>query len=195
MPIVSGDRAIQTGTFCGIDPGSHHVGLCAMTIAWEDLSIVAIEAQTYDSPIHLGICEPKAPMDRWDRIAHQQQRLVRALVHYQPWIVCCESPFYNRFRPGAYGALVECVAAIREAARQYDPTVRFTLYEPAVVKKTVGATAHGTKQAVKDRLSTIDEVTRHVEVLEWASYDEHSLDAIAVAYTHLLKMRRQRVEA
>jgi Holliday junction resolvasome RuvABC endonuclease subunit len=190
MALVCPDGGLTTGVICGIDPGSQHLGICMLTIRWSDYSVVAVEARTIKAPTHTGIVEVGKELDRWGRIAYQQRKVATLLADYQPWIVCCESPFYNRFRPSAYAALVECVYAMRLATADYDEHVRFIVYEPAVVKKIVGATAHGTKVAVKTAISQVAELMSVMPAGELDRLDEHSIDSIAVAYTHLLKLRR-----
>ncbi|MGI9213242.1 MAG: hypothetical protein ACR2HF_12300 [Methylococcaceae bacterium] len=191
MPIVMPTEDNTRGVICGIDPGSMHCGLSALTVAWTTWTVCGLEAQTYTPPIHLGLREVDEPLDRYARISYLQERLIAAFHHYRPALIYCESPFYNRLRPGAYAVLVECVYSVRLAAAQYDPSVRFGVYEPSVVKKTVGATAHGTKIAVKDALFLIDDLKPWLGDAYSCTLDEHSLDAIAVAYTHVMKMRHQ----
>lgn len=193
MSLQLPDADPSIGTFCGIDPGSQHLGLCALTLCWDDLSIIGIEAQTLHAPLHTGLLEPNDPLNRDGRIRYTCGQLMRLFEQYRPWLVCCESPFYNRFRPSAYAALVDCVCHIRQTVHDYDPSLRYLTYEPAVIKKAVGAKGHGTKQVVKDCLSAIDEVASQFDATVWASLDEHSIDAIAVAYTHVFMMRRHRL--
>lgn len=190
MTLVCADDGHTTGIVCGIDPGSTQLGICMMTVQWHDYAVRAIDARTIKAPVHTGLLETGAVLDRWGRIAYQRRTVLKLLTEYRPWIVCCESPFYNRFRPSAYAALVECVYALHTAVVDYDSSVRFVLYEPAIVKKQVGATAHGNKVAVKTALSAIEELMAVIPYAVLDGYDEHSIDSIAVAYTHLLKLRR-----
>lgn len=191
MPIVMPSGEVGRGVVCGIDPGSMHCGLSALTVEWTTWTVCGLEAQTYKPPIHLGLRDVEEPLDRYARISYLQERLENAFRQYRPAMIYCESPFYNRLRPGAYAVLVECVYMVRQAARAYDHSVKFGVYEPSIVKKTVGATAHGNKIAVKDALFLIDDLKPWLGDPYSCDLDEHSLDAIAIAYTHVMKMRRQ----
>jgi Holliday junction resolvasome RuvABC endonuclease subunit len=79
---------------------------------------------------------------------------------------------------------------MRLAVKAYDANVKFITYEPAIVKKLVGATAHGNKVAVKTAVGSVSELMSVLDAEVLSGYDEHGVDSIAVAYTHLLKLRR-----
>ena len=59
------------------------------------------------------------------------------------------------------------------------------MVDPPSVKKAVGAPARGDKDAVKRAIKLIKEL----EMVNFDNFDEHSIDATAVGYYELLKLR------
>ena len=107
-------------------------------------------------------------------------------------MICCESPFFNRFQPSAYGPLVEMVFAIRTASLQYDVNVPFITYSPSEVKKALGAGHAAKKEIVKASLMAnpeLNNIYNRTNRVTMQDLDEHSIDAIGVAYSHLALLR------
>lgn len=176
-------------SICGIDPGTNHLGFAVMEINIQTLAINSIHAFTLVAD-RLVEDDDLIAIQHTDRIAKiyaLQQTLTDLYNYYNPFTICCESPYYNHFRPNAYGALVEIIYAIRMSVINYNPNVRFQTYEPSIIKKAVGANAiakkDGVKLAIKSRSDIIAKLTVPIDTL-----DDHALDAIAVCYTHLNKL-------
>ena len=151
MRLVFPDNGSVCACVCGIDPGTNRLGLAAMDFNMATVSIQSIEAETFRSELLLETDDLilEAHSERTSKIYAQKDNLVRQFRFYRPYAVCCESPFYNRLRPSAYGPLMEILFAIRMACIEYDRTVKLFFYEPSVIKKAVGAHAIGSKDAVK----------------------------------------------
>lgn len=168
------------GTLVGIDPGSTNLGVAVLTIDLETLAIVSTYAFTVHadkSPYYEWMSEYHP--DRVQRIRALEEILYQTFLRYQPLQVWSESPFYNRFRPNAYGVLVEVLECIRRAVFQYHPTLPLMTIDPPSVKKALGASSKAKKDAVALALS---EMTALKLTVPLAQLDEHAVDAIGVVY-------------
>lgn len=173
-----------------IDPGTRAMGV-AIYECTSNLDIYRIQAYT--------IQDTKIDKTAFDDIAVSHSETVaniRAMAGvldgfiwtYEPQAICCESPFFNRLRPGAYGPLVEIVYALRDVSIKYDPLVPFFLYAPQHVKKITTGVAIADKKAVatsiRNNFEITDSLTTHIDTLS-----EHAIDAIAVGWTHLYQLK------
>ena len=180
---------------CGIDPGSNHLGISLLSISINTLEIESINMTVFspilnktDDTIRLNYDEIT------EKIISQKRQLYNWLCENKPHIVCCESPFFNRLRPSAFGPLCETLFAIKISVMEYNNFTPFKLYSPSVVKNALGISTGrpkkdevkvNAKQLIKKRLFQIKELTSKVTV----EYNVDSFDAMAVAYTHLLLIR------
>jgi Holliday junction resolvasome RuvABC endonuclease subunit len=176
-------------SICGIDPGTNHLGFAVMEITTDSLAINSIHAFTLvaDKLIEDDDLIAIQHTERIAKIYALQQTLTNLYNYYKPFTICCESPYYNHFRPNAYGALVEIIYAIRMSVINYNSNVRFQTYEPSIIKKAVGANAiakkDGVKLAIKNNSAIIAKLSTSIDIL-----DDHALDAIAVCFTHFNKL-------
>ncbi len=188
MISLPADSSVRTCNIIGIDPGSETLGLCIMEVDIQTLQIVKTSAQTFVgskmfeqnnwlSTIHSA---------RTARIQAHKQNLINHFRLLNPFNIACESPFYNPRRPNAYGVLVETLTMIRHAVMEYDPWLQLYLIDPPTVKKSIGAPGNADKAIMLNTLKTVTELNldRPVEFL-----DEHSIDAVAVAYCRLKQIR------
>jgi Holliday junction resolvasome RuvABC endonuclease subunit len=176
--------------FCGIDPGTNYLGFSVFTFEVVSLSILSIDAVTFESEKlvkgYSNIFESHS--ERTAKIIAQKDNLVSQFRFNKPAFVCCESPFYNRLRPSAYGPLVEMIFAIKTACIEYDKTMPFYLYDPSSIKKTIGANAIGDKKNVYNALCKHEEILAKLKH-PIDKYDEHSIDSIAIAYSHFCYLK------
>lgn len=174
----------------GIDPGSETLGLAVLTYDLQTKLIVGCKANTYvgsklryNSPwieeIHGA---------RTARIKAHEENLVNIFKIERPVAIACESPFFNQRRPQAYGALTEVATAIRNAVLEYNEWLRLYFYDPPTVKRAVKAAGNALKDEVKAKVKQLDNLNYNGDK-PLDSLDEHSIDSIAVAYCHYLKMR------
>lgn len=184
------DHYSEVGRIVGIDPGTNQLGFSVMEYDLRNNALLSIVALTFRSErmMDYDACLMETHHERAWKIQAQRRNLLRNLCGYRPHVVCCESPFYNRLRPGAYGPLVEMMDGIRGACMDYHPCVQFLTYEPSVVKRAVGAGAIAKKELVKEAILANTDLNQCYGQL--ASLDEHSLDAVAVAYSHLQFIRK-----
>lgn len=185
MPLVPATRQDNRFVVVGIDPGTNSVGFSRIEIdcfSWEIKEIWATtlhvdKLQRYDGFV-LG---PHA--ERTGKLLKLRQSMTLMLNWARPHHVCCESPFYNRLRPGAYGPLVEAIFALKMASFDHDPLIPFTTLEPSTIKKAMGAGAIARKEKVKEAVMENMTVIK-TAIVDVDQLDEHAIDAIAVGYSH-----------
>lgn len=163
----------------GIDPGSSNLGLGIITLDMDTLTIMRTEAYTIkgDKSDHYDWVNQYHP-DRVKRIKAIESELYQALIYYKPIMVASESPFFGRFAQ-AFMVLVEVMDAIKDALWHYNNKMCLQLIDPPSVKNALGAKGAAKKEGVAMALSLLTHLNlcRPVAVL-----DEHSVDAIGVAY-------------
>lgn len=193
MTLVRPDVVSNQVCLCGIDPGSLNLGFCVLYYQEDTLEINHIEATSidveklrYDYPyVDSGYS------DRTLRIYGLKNKLRDLFLYYDPKAIVCESAFYNPGRPNAFGVLIECITAVRFSALGYDPSVPFITYTPSDIKKTIGAHAtKGGKEAILKTLTANQEIIKAVDHHSLQHLNDHAVDAIAIAYTELLIMRK-----
>lgn len=187
-PNVPGD---EIGTIVGIDPGTNMLGFAVLRFDFKTLEILSVQGESFKSErmIEEDCLIAHSHNERIAKIYAQRDNLVQQLNHYRPFVVACENPFINRFRPNAYGPLVEILFAIRTAVIEYSKFVDFVTYEPSVIKKSVGAGAVCGKEEVKTAILLNKELSPN-EFTSLEHLDEHALDAVGVAYTHFTRFRK-----
>ena len=184
--MVMGVEPSPLTVLAGIDPGGHTLGLSYMTVDVRDGSIVSVDSMTIESdrlPDGMSGLEV-SQSERYNRLYRLQVRLVEEFKYYKPSIVVCESPFFNRFRPMAYGSLSELLSMIRTSVVLYDNTIPFKTYSPSEIKKGIHAGHISDKKAMQNAIKKLTEITE-VLTKPISQCSEHEIDAIAACYTHL----------
>lgn len=104
--------------------------------------------------------------------------IMKMVNTWTPAIVISEAPYMGRF-PLAFGALVECLQAIRDAVRDYDVDLPFCSIDPATIKKQVGVKGNsGDKNAMTKAMFKL--FPEQLDKLE--HLDEHAIDSLGVGY-------------
>lgn len=192
MPLILPEEGELSITIAATDPGTTNLGLSFLDIDPLTLDLIRVRATSYKSE-RLFDYDPDVIDNHSDRIARvcaQSANLLQQFRENKPFVICSESPFFYKFRPQAYGALMEILFAIRHAAISYDKMVRFFLYEPSKVKKALGAGYVG-KDTVRASVAGNEEIMAAL-VGSLDDLDEHAIDATCVGYTHLRLMREER---
>jgi Holliday junction resolvasome RuvABC endonuclease subunit len=127
--------------------------------------------------------------ERFARIDTLGLNILDILRYHQPIAVVCESPFFNSKRPQAFAALIEATNMIRQTVWAYDRSIGLDLVDPPSVKRAVGAKGNAGKDDVHTAVTAIGELN-YEGLLPLSSLDEHSIDAIAVAYSKLIEYRQ-----
>lgn len=180
-------------TIIGIDPGSDTLGVWVLWIDLATEEIVRSEAFTLKGAREgRGSFATEIHGDRHGRIESHRANLLEIFRHYNPLSIAVESPFMSRRMPSAYGALVEVGSAIRRAAFQFDPWRTLTLIDPPTVKRAVGVAGKSGgpegKKLMLSAVTALDELLYAGEI-PLLCLDEHSIDALAVAYCHFIRFR------
>lgn len=193
MTLVRPDVVSNQVCLCGIDPGSLHLGFCVLYFEEDTLKITNIESTSIDVD-RLRTEYPHIDQSYGERIVRVyglKNKLRDLFLYYSPIGIVCESAFYNPYRPNAFGSLVESMTAVRFSALAYNPLIPFRSYTPSDIKKTIGAHAtKGGKEAILNTLKANEEIIKNVQFQSLDHLDDHAVDAIAIAYTELLTLRK-----
>jgi len=176
------EESDNTARVVGIDPGSQYLGVAYIEYDIATGAIVSSSAKT----LHADKLSSKKDWvvnlhgDRVARILALKTALGNYLNEVNPVKVGCESPFYNPRRPNAYGVLVEVLTTIRMAVMDWSQWLGLELIDPPTVKKAVGASGGAKKEEV---LAKVIALTGELHLAQSSdTLDEHSVDALAVAY-------------
>ena len=172
---------MHTGTIVGIDPGSTNLGVGVLVIDLDTYQIVSTKAYTIHadkSDLFKEVAETHS--DKFRRLKALEEHLLDAFNCYLPFLVASEAPFYNRFRPNAYGVLVEVISVIQNALWRYSEKIPLVTIDPPTVKKGIGALKQKGKDPMREAMSKMTNLNIEQPLDD---LDEHSIDAIAVAYS------------
>lgn len=173
-------------TVVGIDPGTESLGCAILTFDIASMRITEFEAYTYrGSKMPGSDWRAEIFSDRARRIQSHHDNLLMILRRTNPIAIATESPFYDQRHPSAFGALTEIICAIRQAVSAFDVWRPLYTIDPPTVKRAVGAPGNAGKDIVKQCMSTIPELMQ-VCTNNFNTWDEHAIDAGAVAYCQYL---------
>lgn len=175
----------------GIDPGSSTLGVAILEINSITFSIVATTAYTIEATkLELfNTLDLRLP-ERERRLRAISKAISLCLEDYKPLTLAIESPFFNSRKPSAYDVLIETIYVLKQTARAYDLNLPIIEVDPPTAKKAIGVRRLKAKERRRLKLTTKDLVREALLPLtalkltsDIDSLDEHSLDAIAVAYS------------
>lgn len=175
--------AAKTATVMGIDPGSSNLGVAIIEFDIESMTIVKtiastlvgvklMKKDTWDTELH---------GERFSRIRALKEAMLDLMETHNPVQIACESPFYSQRMPSAFGVLMEVLIAVKEAIYEYDSWRVVWLIDPPRVKQGVGGKGNADKDKMKELVVGLSDLCYEGDV-PLAQLDEHSIDAIAVAY-------------
>lgn len=170
-----------------IDPGTNHLGICISEVdvikgTQKPVEAYSIDiAKLADSRFELVALEHGLRVAKLAAVRHAVGRVLEA---YQPFAVESEGPYLGSF-PQTFAALTECVGAIRQAVRDYDPCIALQVYDPATIKVAVGVKGKsGDKEAMRTALASglpgLD-----LSEVDIKTMDEHAVDATAGGYCYI----------
>lgn len=183
------------GVVIGIDPGSDTLGFACIHYDLKTRDIIRSYSKTFKaSSMYLSPVTKQTHGARYARIYKLAEVLLEMFLQILPTHVVCESPFMAMRRPQAYGALMETVFAIRTAIRNYDESLALDLVDPPSAKNAVGAPGNAKKEqvfaAIKKVLDTLKYDSTEYSV-EFNDLDEHSIDALAIAFWRMKKLQQE----
>lgn len=188
--------ACECATVVGIDPGSDTLGVGFLTFNVQTLEIVSTQALTLNGTRNgRGSFATQIHGDRMGRINSHKWELSRIFTAASPVSIACESPFMSRRMPAAFGALTEVVCAVREAAMLYDAWKPLVMIDPPTVKRAVGVSGKTGgpegKKLMLQALLVMEQALHYDGDVPMRLLDEHSIDALAVAYCHYNQLLEQ----
>lgn len=178
----------------GVDPGSTTLGIAVLDLYLEDFSIELVDARTFNAARGISHYQTVTDFhgDRMARLHSLQDSLYGYLACFRPQGFASESPYMGRFA-NAFRALTECLLVIQQTAYVYDPRMRVHLIDPMTVKAAVGIVAKGyrnkaalAKEHVREAVLKLP--LRNPGNFNMEAFDEHSIDAIAVAIARIKQM-------
>ena len=182
MPLHA-PHVYSTYNLIGIDPGLNTTGVAILKVDSRTMRILSVEAFTLASAklVDRTGMDPEYFTERTIKLYRLKAAIQWVLGQYGPIAVGCESPFYNRLMPMAYGALLEVLNVIYSSIIEYNPNIYFQTVAPLLVKKHVGSGGQKGKLDMKNCLRNLPEIM-NVMAVDLESLDEHSIDAISVGY-------------
>lgn len=179
----------------GIDPGTTCLGIAHLKVNIETLDIIETFAETYDVS---KMVSDKSWMStvhsyRTARIYKLKELLLKNFNKLQPSVIACESPFFNKKFPGAFQPLVEVLTIIKDAVITYSVWQPLFMIDPSSIKNSVKASGAAKKDAMKIAVCALTDIN-YVGETPLEQLDEHSIDAIAVAYCELQTIKKEKVK-
>lgn len=177
----------------GVDPGVSHMGMCAMYVTPDLSTIKHITAKTtHGDHAELETYLTTNIDERYTKIIYHEHNLSNWISYHDPSYVVYEKPFIQGSRPQAYGALVESTMCIKRAVYGTSRYIYVYEYTPLNIKRSIGVKNFHSKDYVLEAIQNIPEL---YELLKnkMSLLDDHALDSIAVAYTHLNNLRNNLV--
>lgn len=177
--------------FIGIDPGSNRLGLAVLHVDPSSLNITSVKART----IRVDLLTDEDSTDaiyvgkRTHKLERLTEFLTKEMERLSPFSVAHETAYYNPKMPNAFQSLTEVISAIRSSVIKYSDRVMVIPLEPSIIKKKIGANPIGSKSPVRDALLMKEELMRAWSVSNRSDFldlDDHSHDAVAIAYTSLM---------
>lgn len=184
----------STCNILGIDPGSTNLGIAVLEIDVVSTTIISSAAWTIngDKLVSKDSWIEEIHNGRTNRILAIGNNLSKILNHYRPIAVCSESPFINSRFPLSGIALTEVLCMIRATVMKYDMWRDLILIPPSSVKNAVGAGGAAKKEVMRDKVMGLSDLNYNGHIAIHL-LDEHSIDALAVAYTHLNRIKNNTV--
>ena len=183
------EQGSNTSCIVGIDPGSENLGIAVLEF---DLTILCITKTTAKTIVGSKLMKKNSWAielhgERASRIEALQEAILDVLNQNNPIIVVCESPFFSSRMPSAFGVLVEVMLAIKQAVSKFSVWKLVHFIDPPTVKRGVGGKGNADKFKMKELVCNLSDLCYHGNIAI-ADLDEHSIDAIAVAYTRFKEL-------
>lgn len=178
------EGASYYATIIGLDPGTDTLGVSILTFNVYSLQIITSEAFTLRGGKMMNKDGWSALQkgERFARIEKLKDKLLDIFNKEMPLFIVSESPFFSRTHPMAYGALMEVLTNIHQAAYEHDPWVTLHTIDPPRIKNAVGAKGGSKKDAVREGVLKLGPELRFIGPGLLEQLDEHAIDALAAAY-------------
>lgn len=176
-------------TIIGIDPGTTFLGVGIIKVNLDTAKILSSDAFTLNGSklINNDNWISKTYGDRTSRILALECELLKIFNYFKPTYICSESPFIMTKFPAAGIALTEVMCSIKRSVMSYSSWHRLFTIDPSSVKNAIGAKGNADKDVMRNKLVNLSELNYNGQV-QLLSLDEHSIDALAVAYGLYVKI-------
>lgn len=164
------------------DPGSMNLGKALLEYNLDGSNVIVKKASTSvlkeTDMAYSSLTEIHD--SRTVRLMIMRDIVLNYLRENKPHAIIVESNYLGRFAT-SFAALVECVAVIRSALYEYDPFKPLYTVDPSTVKINTGMkkVKGTTKDDVKSALKARTDIDWEINIDD---LDEHSVDAVAVAF-------------
>ncbi len=107
--------------------------------------------------------------------------LVEENIHH----VAYEAPFMGMLQPSAYGPLVALMTIVHMSVVEFGQDVRFTIFPPQTVKKSIGVAGKKGKEVVLEAIKNIPAIMIALQEghCQLDDLDNNAVDSVAVGYT------------
>lgn len=128
---------------------------------------------------------------QYARINAHKKEFSNILLDEEPDILICESPFFNPRMPNAFEVLVRVMTMLRDTYFEWNSWRDVHTVDPPTAKKSFG----GTGSAKKDDMAALLRSNVDLEpfMKDLTPIDEHSVDALAVAYHMYKTLKKSRL--
>lgn len=168
----------------GLDPGSNTFGASVLDVdlATQEISLIHAETFVGESLARAYFHVINVHGNRVARLMALEEVLYNFFRDNEPHGIIAESPYLGRF-PKTFAALTEAITTIRRATFRYDMFMPLLMIDPTSVKNGVGMriVKGKTKEDVKEAVKALKDLSNPYGI-DLDALDEHSIDAIAVAY-------------
>lgn len=181
-----------TFNILGIDPGTSTTGYSLLIVRMSDLSIAHARGWTIDASKRVNPEDYTSELygSRFLKVAEHGRLFRKYLKAYNPLIVVSESPFYNPKRPQAFAALLEIIMQLKTDLYNWDPWMQLFTIDPSTAKKNLHVSGISSdKELIMNAIKTNDELKQ----FDYSHCDEHSADAISIAYCKLCQIREKQM--
>lgn len=169
----------------GLDPGIDNLGIsiCDLNHSTQKLHVLlAYTIHPNDLCKHYSGMEWQSVRDY--KLAIIRHEILRVYETYGFSKVIAESNYLGASAQ-AFKSLTECVSSIKQAVSNIDPTISIHLYEPSMIKTTMGVGGtDGDKDLMRNSLFNNKSIL-YSDYVNLNMLDEHSIDSICIAYHHL----------
>lgn len=176
----------------GIDPGTDTLGAAGLDIDLHTGKFTLVDAHTLHASRMLKYYRDTELVhgSRFARLHGLELALGEYFEDMQPHSIISESPYMGQ-RATPFAALTECLTSIRRAVRAYNGRLPLLEVDPARAKARIGVSGKsGDKSLMQAAVIGLSDIQNPYGV-DLQILDEHSIDAIAIAYFRACDLRSQ----
>ncbi len=175
-----------------IDPGTCKLGIAVYEVNLIDRSILSLYADTW----MLEKLDVVTEIDNYDyedlevRLQKIRDYLTLILNDFSPHTVVIERPFFNRFKPAAFGAVTRVLETVCMTSLLFNPNIQFKCISPHEVKKEASGQFSGDKEKIRKGLQSKDDL-KHLPIYnKLDDLGPDTIDAIAIGYSYIKEWQR-----